>query len=96
MSGSAEWNLIVADLIELDHILAGVVAGMKAGGGLVGRTIDSLLRDDTPPRSSMKSAYAPQTIGSGVALALAMGLKQDPPPARMKPGLLGISSRLNP
>lgn len=59
--------LIVADLIELGRIQAGVVVGTETGRGLVEGTIDSLLHDETLTRRSIKSAFASLTIGSGSA-----------------------------
>lgn len=59
--------LVIADLIELGRIRAGVVVGTETGRDLVEGTIDSLLRDDTLTRKSIKSAFASLTIGSGSA-----------------------------
>ena len=59
--------LIVADMIELGRIDAGVVVGTETGRGLVEGTIDSLMKDSTVTRKSIKSAFASLTIGSGSA-----------------------------
>lgn len=59
--------LIVADLIELGRIRAGVVVGTESGRDLVEGTIDSLLHDTTLTRQSIKPAFASLTIGSGSA-----------------------------
>jgi 3-oxoacyl-[acyl-carrier-protein] synthase-3 len=59
--------LIVADLIEAGRIRAGVVVGTEVGRPLVEGTIDSLLRDPTLTRQSIKPAFASLTIGSGTA-----------------------------
>ena len=59
--------LIVADMIELGRIQAGVVVGTETGRGLVEGTIDSLLKDESLTRKSIKSAFASLTIGSGSA-----------------------------
>ncbi|MCP4173748.1 MAG: 3-oxoacyl-ACP synthase III [Fuerstiella sp.] len=59
--------LVVADLIELGRISAGVIVGTETGRGLVEGTIDSLLKDKTLTRKSIKSAFASLTIGSGSA-----------------------------
>jgi len=59
--------LIIADLIELGRIRAGIVVGTETGRDLVEGTIDSLLRDSTLTRQSIKSAFASLTIGSGSA-----------------------------
>lgn len=59
--------LLVADLIELGRIEAGVIVGTETGRGLVEGTIDSLLKDESLTRKSIKSAFASLTIGSGSA-----------------------------
>lgn len=59
--------LLVADLIELGRIRAGIVVGTETGRNLVEGTIDSLLRDSSLTRQSIKSAFASLTIGSGSA-----------------------------
>ena len=59
--------LIIADQIELGRIQAGIVVGTETGRGLVEGTIDSLLKDDSLTRQSIKSAFASLTIGSGSA-----------------------------
>ncbi len=59
--------LLVADMIELGRIKAGVIVGTETGRNLVEGTIDSLLKDDSLTRKSIKSAFASLTIGSGSA-----------------------------
>jgi len=59
--------LIIADMIELGRIQAGVVVGTETGRSLVEGTIDGLLKDTTLTRRSIKSAFASLTIGSGSA-----------------------------
>ena len=59
--------LIIADMIELGRIKAGVVVGTETGRNLVEGTIDSLLRDESLTRKSIKGAFASLTIGSGSA-----------------------------
>lgn len=59
--------LVIADLIELGRIRAGVVVGTETGRGLVEGTIDSLLNDEALTRKSIKGAFASLTIGSGSA-----------------------------
>lgn len=59
--------LIIADLIELGRIRAGVVVGTETGRGLVEGTIESLRRDAGLTRQSIKPAFASLTIGSGSA-----------------------------
>ena len=59
--------LIIADMIELGRIRAGIVVGTETGRSLVEGTIDSLLRDEGLTRQSIKPAFASLTIGSGSA-----------------------------
>lgn len=59
--------VLIADMIELGRIKAGVVVGTETGRGLVEGTIDSLLKDDSLTRRSIKGAFASLTIGSGSA-----------------------------
>lgn len=59
--------LLVADLIELGRIRAGMIVGTETGRSLVEGTIDSLLHDRTLTRQSIKPAFASLTIGSGSA-----------------------------
>lgn len=59
--------LLVADMIELGRIKAGVVVGTETGRGLVEGTIESLLNDQALTRKSIKGAFASLTIGSGSA-----------------------------
>ena len=62
--------LILADMIELGRLRAGIVVGTEVGRDLVEGTIDSLLRDSTLTRESIKPAIASLTIGSGSAAVL--------------------------
>ena len=59
--------LLIADMIELGRIRAGVIVGTETGRGLVEGTIHSLLHDETLTRQSIKAAFASLTIGSGSA-----------------------------
>lgn len=59
--------VMIADMIELGRIRAGVVVGTETGRDLVENTIDSLLADETLTRQSIKSEFASLTIGSGSA-----------------------------
>ena len=58
---------LVANMIELGQIKAGVVVGTEVGRGLVEGTIDSLLSDEQLTRKTIKGAFASLTIGSGSA-----------------------------
>ncbi|MFN8708151.1 MAG: 3-oxoacyl-ACP synthase III [Planctomyces sp.] len=59
--------LMIADLIELGRIRAGIVVGTETGRSLVEATIDSLLKDSRLTRQTIKPAFASLTIGSGSA-----------------------------
>lgn len=59
--------LVIADMIELGRISAGIVVGTETGRNLVEGTIDSLLKDNSLTRQSIKPAFASLTIGSGSA-----------------------------
>lgn len=59
--------LLIANMIELGQLRAGVVVGTEVGRNLVEGTIDSLLTDEQITRKDIKSAFASLTIGSGSA-----------------------------
>jgi 3-oxoacyl-[acyl-carrier-protein] synthase III len=62
--------LMVADMIELGRIRAGIVVGTETGRSLVEATIATLLKDQQLTRKSVKPAFASLTIGSGSAAIL--------------------------
>lgn len=59
--------LLLADMIELGQVRAGVVVGTEMGRSLVEGTIDSLLTSESLTRQDVKLAFASLTIGSGSA-----------------------------
>ena len=59
--------VLLADMIELGHIRAGVVVGTEMGRDLVEGTIDTLLTSPNLTRQDVKLAFASLTIGSGSA-----------------------------
>ncbi len=59
--------VMLADMIELGHLRAGVVVGTEVGRPLVEGTIGSLLNDPNLTRRDVKPAFASLTIGSGSA-----------------------------
>jgi 3-oxoacyl-[acyl-carrier-protein] synthase-3 len=59
--------VMVADMIELGRISAGIVVGTEIGRPLVEGTIDRLLADPNVTRKSIKYEIASLTIGSGSA-----------------------------
>ncbi|RPI89328.1 MAG: 3-oxoacyl-ACP synthase III, partial [Planctomycetaceae bacterium] len=62
--------LLVANMIELGQIRAGIVVGTEMGRDLVEGTIDSLLANPNVTRQDVKLAFASLTIGSGSAAVL--------------------------
>lgn len=64
--------MIIANMIEQNQILAGLVVAGENGGPLVNNTIETLLSRQDITRSNVKSSFASLTIGSsavGVVLA---------------------------
>ncbi len=59
--------LLLANMIELGQVSAGVIVGTEIGRGLVEGTIETLLADDSLTRQTIKPAFASLTIGSGSA-----------------------------
>jgi 3-oxoacyl-[acyl-carrier-protein] synthase-3 len=59
--------VLLADMIELGHVRAGVVVGAEMGRDLVEGTIDTLLASPNLTRQDVKLAFASLTIGSGSA-----------------------------
>lgn len=59
--------LVLANMIELGQVRAGIVVGTEDGRGLVEGTIDSLLKNPKATRQSIKLDFASLTIGSGSA-----------------------------
>jgi len=62
--------LLVANMIELGQIRAGLVVGTEVGRDLVEATVDSLLAKTDVTRQDVKLAFASLTIGSGSAALL--------------------------
>lgn len=59
--------LVLANMIELGQVRAGIVVGTEVGRDLVEGTIDSLLTNPNVTRQSIKLDFASLTIGSGSA-----------------------------
>ena len=59
--------LLIANMIELGQIRAGVVVGTETGRGLVEGTIDTLLNSPGITRKDVKAEFASLTIGSASA-----------------------------
>ncbi len=62
--------LLVANMIELGQIRAGLVVGTEDGRDLVEGTIDSLTSSPNVDRKELKLAFASLTIGAGSAAVL--------------------------
>jgi len=59
--------LLVANMIEIGQIRAGLVVGTEVGRDLVEGTVDTLLNTPTLTRQDIKLEFASLTIGSGSA-----------------------------
>lgn len=59
--------VLLADMIELGHVRAGLVVGTEMGRDLVEATIDTLLAEPHVTKQDVKLAFASLTIGSGSA-----------------------------
>lgn len=59
--------ILLANMIELGQVRAGLIVGTEIGRDLVEGTIDTLLADSDLTRQSVKLAFASLTIGSGSA-----------------------------
>lgn len=59
--------VMLANMIELGQLRAGLIVGTELGRDLVEGTIDTLLADPHLTRQSIKLAFASLTIGSGSA-----------------------------
>ncbi len=59
--------MILANMIELGQVKAGVVVGTEVGRNLVEATMDYLLSNEELSRNDIKSEFASLTIGSGSA-----------------------------
>ena len=68
--GIVNGMLQIADLIELGRIKAGLVVGTEDSRHLLEATVDSLNRDESYTRNSVKMAVASLTIGSGSSAVL--------------------------
>lgn len=62
---------ILANMIELGQVKAGVICAGECAEKLIDSTINDLISDPSPTRSKIKSAFASLTIASG-AVALVM------------------------
>lgn len=65
--GLLNGTLVLANMIELGQVRAGIVVGTEDGRELVEGTIDSLLKNPQTTRQSIKLDFASLTIGSGSA-----------------------------
>lgn len=65
--GLLDGMVMLADMIELGHVRAGLVVGTEMGRDLVEGTIDTLLASPNLTKQEVKLAFASLTIGSGSA-----------------------------
>lgn len=68
--GLLDGMVMLANMIELGQVKAGIVVGTEIGRELVEGTIDSLLKSPDVTRQDVKLAFASLTIGSGSAAVL--------------------------
>lgn len=59
--------ILLADMIELGQVQAGIIVGTEVGRDLVEGTIDTLLDSPNLTKQDLKLAFASLTIGSGSA-----------------------------
>lgn len=85
--GLVNGMLLVADMIELGRIRAGVVVGTEIGRPLVEGTIDALLADGELTRKTFKPAFASLTIGSGSAAVVLCDRRLSPRGGRLLGGV---------
>ncbi|HXY32788.1 MAG TPA: 3-oxoacyl-[acyl-carrier-protein] synthase III C-terminal domain-containing protein, partial [Planctomycetaceae bacterium] len=78
--------VILADMIELGQIRAGVVVGTEDGRSLVEGTIESLLANRALTRQDVKQDFASLTIGSGSAAIVVCDRKLCPSGHRLLGG----------
>jgi len=62
--------VMVANMIEMGQIKAGLIVSGENGGPLVETTIETLLADPNPTRAKIKTAFASMTIGSAAVAVL--------------------------
>lgn len=65
--GAANAMVVLADMIELGRIEAGLVVAGEDGGPLVRETLRALLADPRAGKAELRAAFASLTIGSGGA-----------------------------
>lgn len=63
--GFLDGMVMLANMIELGQVNNGLVLSGETAESLIGSTIESLLRDHTLTRKTIKPAFASLTIGSG-------------------------------
>ena len=70
--------ILVANMIELGQIQAGVIVGTETGRGLVEGTIDTLLNSSEITRKDVKGEFASLTIGSASVAVVLCDRKMSP------------------
>jgi 3-oxoacyl-[acyl-carrier-protein] synthase-3 len=93
--GVANAMLLVGTMIDAGVIDAGLIVAGENGQGLVDSTIESLLRDPTVTRKSIKSSFASLTIGSGGAAVLLAKADLAPSAPRLIGGVVRSGTEYN-
>jgi 3-oxoacyl-[acyl-carrier-protein] synthase-3 len=62
--------IVLANMIELGQVKAGIIIGSEGSKQLIESTIDELLNDENVDRAKLKRAFATLTLGSGAAVVM--------------------------
>jgi len=62
--------IVLANMIELGQVEAGIIIGSEGSKQLIESTIDELLNDENVDRAKLKRAFATLTLGSGAAVVM--------------------------
>ncbi|MCE9545029.1 MAG: 3-oxoacyl-ACP synthase III [Planctomycetia bacterium] len=84
--------LLVANMIELGQIRAGIVVGTESARPLVENTIAALNADESLTRASLKPALASLTIGSGSCAMLLVDRRISRTGNRLLGGVVGANT----
>ncbi|MCC6572391.1 MAG: 3-oxoacyl-ACP synthase III [Planctomycetes bacterium] len=93
--GFANAMLIVANMIELGQIEAGMVVAGEDGGPLVEATVQRMLTDASITRKSSKLSFASLTIGSGGAAVILTSKKLSTRGHRLVGGAMRVATEHN-
>ncbi|MCF6228744.1 MAG: 3-oxoacyl-ACP synthase III [Planctomycetes bacterium] len=93
--GFANAMLVVANMIELGQIKAGLIVAGEDGGPLVEATIERLNNDPEVTRKSSKLSFASLTIGSGAAAMVLAHKDHTDSPHELLGGVMMTESSAN-